>query len=181
MGAFAQLHLEFNVLGHSIAHHAKGLARFDCAENANQPFSHFVLSGNFSGHVFFAGLTGVNKHQRPLELFRQLLGLLLYRLGRPLDQLSKIFDQNVTSAQIGFHDSRAIQLAQCPSQTKPIKSGKNSGDRGTVFLYKRVGNAVVDCGWSFHSTSLTTRPSRFLLFGCGSAALCLCGSNNSCR
>jgi len=42
-------------------------------------------------------------------------------------------------------------------------------------LYKCVGNAVVGCGWAFHNASLTTRRSRFLSFGCGFAALCLCG------
>jgi len=128
VAAFSGFQAQFDLFGLAVGTNAEGITRFDGIEDADEALSHLITDSDLSGHLLLANLAGGNEDKRPISLFRQGFGCRFHRVSGSLHQLPKVLQENVGRAQIRLHHLRTVQLTECSSKAKAIKSGKNADD-----------------------------------------------------
>jgi hypothetical protein len=115
MAALARLDLHFNVFGLGVSDDLKGCAGFDAVKNGDQSIGDFIAGGQLPDQILLASLAGGDEKKRPSGFLGQRPGLVFDRFGGALK-----------GVQVRLHHLWAVQRAQRPAQSQPIKARKNS-------------------------------------------------------
>src|ERR1700730_13461105 len=135
---FADLGLNFDLLGLAVIMRKKGGTRLHAFEDADQAFPDVMLASQKARPSFFRFLGGgqvLDGTPKPF-CFRERRLKHFFGLGKAM--VPKIFAQNIVGVEKCFHPRAIGEGAKMPTKNQPIKTVQNTKDKFGKGAYKRL-------------------------------------------
>src|ERR1039457_5733576 len=172
----ALFQLEIQFLGLPVRHRLETHARFHAVQHAHQSALNLLFGGKLPRNVLFARRRRRHIPHHPAQFHRSCQRGLLQSAAHTLHMRTEILEHQTAAPKVLF-DSPAVgdvQRAQFSPHHQSVEPAQN-----TVYLVRKLCDKLLHGVPFFRDTCLETHIIRRLRtpfhFGCGSAALSLCG------